>query len=86
MVGTRPTSINTLADEVEAAVRCMELNGYDRPGLVIRCEYFLPNSTMDIKLQNLGRVGVSIKRPTYYDYLAIAKAFVAGQLTRKQAA
>lgn len=78
--------INTPADEVEDTVRCMEASGYDRPGLVLRCEYFLVESAMETKLANLARVGVAIKRPTYYDYLAIAKAFVMGQLSRRRAA
>jgi hypothetical protein len=83
--GYRSIPINTPADEIETAVRMMEATGYLRPGRVIRCEYFLPNAAMEVKLSNLERIGVAIKRPTYYDYLSIAKAFVVGQLTRQAA-
>lgn len=84
--GFAPVPINTQADEVEAAVRQMEVIGYLRPGRVIRCEYFMARAPMEAKLRNLDRVGISIKRPTYYDYLAIAKAFVHAQLVQEKAA
>lgn len=84
--GFTPVPINTMADEVEAAVRTMENSGYLRPGRVLRCEYFMQHAPMEAKLRNLGRIGIHIKRPTYYDYLAIAKAFVVGQLVREKAA
>lgn len=84
--GFVPVPVNTMADEVEAAVRIMETTGYLRPGRVLRCEYFMHSAPMEVKLRNLEYIGIFIKRPTYYDYLSIAKAFVAGQLTRERAA
>lgn len=74
--------INTQADEVEAAVRRMECNGLLRPGRVIRCEYFMPNAPMESRLDNLGRLAIHISKATYYDYLAIAEAFVLSALLR----
>jgi hypothetical protein len=84
--GFIPIPIKSLADEVESTVRAMEAFGYTRPGLVLRCEYFVPNAPMEIRLGRLKRVGVSISRAGYYDYLAIAKAYVAGQLFKRDAA
>lgn len=84
--GFVPIPIKTAADEVEAAVRMMESTGYFRPGRVLRCEYFVPNAPIELRLVNLKKIGISISRAGYYDYLAIAKAFVAGQLTRQEAA
>ncbi|WP_052688066.1 hypothetical protein [Xanthomonas sp. MUS 060] len=76
----RPILINTPGDEVESAVRAMESSGYLRPAHTLRCEYFLKKAPIEVKLSKLRRIGVDIKRPTYYDYLSIAKAFVAGKL------
>lgn len=84
--GYVPIPIRSQADEVEAAVRMMESTGYFRPGRVLRCEYFITSAPMELRLQNLSRIGISISRAGYYDYLAIGKAFVAGQLTRDMAA
>lgn len=84
--GYKPVPINTPADEVESAVISMEAFGYLRPGRVLRCEYFVRNAHMELKLANLAKIGISIKRPTYYDYLAIARAYVSGQLTKRHAA
>jgi len=84
--GFIPVPINTLADEVEAAVQTMESIGYIRPARTLRCEYFLKSAPIEVKLQNLRRMGIDIKRPTYYDYLAIGKAFVIGQLSKEKAA
>ncbi len=84
--GYRGILINTPGDEVQSAVLAMESYGYIRPGRTLRCEYFLKSAPLELKLQNLRRAGIDIKRPTYYDYLAIAKAFVMGQLSKENAA
>lgn len=84
--GYRGILVNTPGDEVQSAVLAMEAFGYVRPARTIRCEYFLKSAPLELKLQNLRRVGIDIKRPTYYDYLAIGKAFVMGQLSKEMAA
>ena len=78
--GFVPVSIRSAADEVEAVVREMESGDYFKPGRVLRCDYFLPNVPMDVRLKNLKRVGISTSRAGYYDLLAQAKAYVAGAL------
>lgn len=84
--GFIPIPIRSKADEIEAAVRMMESTGYYRPGRVLRCEYFMPNAPMESRLQNLKRIGISTSRAGYYDYLAIARAYVAGQVSKQLAA
>ncbi|KRC35099.1 MULTISPECIES: hypothetical protein [unclassified Lysobacter] len=84
--GYIPTPIYTAADEIEAAVRGMDEIGYGRQAHVLRCEYFMPDAHMELRLTNLAQVGVKISRAGYYDYLAIAKAYIAGQLNRAAAA
>lgn len=84
--GYIPIPIKSASDEVESAVRLMESNGYFRPGRVLRCEYFVTHAPMELRLANLLKIGIRTSRSGYYDYLAIAKAFVAGQLSREQAA
>ncbi len=84
--GFVPVPIQSAADEVESAVRMMESIGYFRPGRVLRCEYFVQRAPIEVRLSNLRRIGISISRAVYYDYLAIGRAFVAGQLTRNIAA
>jgi hypothetical protein len=41
---------------------------------------------MEVRLQNLARIGIRTSRAGYYDYLAISRAFVAGQLSKPIAA
>jgi hypothetical protein len=83
--GFIPIPIRSMADEVESAVRLMESLGYFRQGRVIRCEYFIRTAPMEVRLSNLKRIGISTSRAGYYDYLAIAKAFVAGKLAKEAA-
>lgn len=84
--GFIPIPIRSMADEVESAVRMMETLDYYRQGRVLRCEYFIRSAPIEVRLANLKKIGVSTSRAGYYDYLAIAKAYVAGQLTRANAA
>lgn len=84
--GYIPIPIRSGADEVETAVRSMEAAGYQRQAHVLRCEYFMPNAHMEMRLANLLKAGVKTSRAGYYDYLAVAKAYVAGQLNRAEAA
>jgi hypothetical protein len=83
--GFIPIPIRSMADEVESAVRLMESLRYFRQGRVIRCEYFIRTAPMEVRLSNLKRIGISTSRAGYYDYLAIAKAFVAGKLAKEAA-
>lgn len=84
--GYIPVAIQTQADEIECAVRAMEASGMFKPGRVLRCEYFMPNSAEEVKLQNLRALGLGMSRSGYYNYLAQAKAYVAGAIGRKIAA
>jgi hypothetical protein len=77
--------IRTEADDVEEAVRRMEAGGMFRPGRVIRCEYFMLEAPEEQKLQNLRHIGLGMSRAGYYNYLAQAKAFLAGALWSKAA-
>lgn len=88
LAGSRSVAVrlDTVADEIESAVKLMDQLGYERPAKVLRCEYFNGRMPIEERLRRLQRQGVKIKRPTYYDYLAIAKAFVMGQISRKNAA
>lgn len=83
--GYVPIPIASAADEVESAVRAMESQGYFRPGRVLRCEYFVRDAPMEMRLTNLRRIGIPVSRAAYYGYLAQAKAYVAGQLARRAA-
>lgn len=78
--GYVPIPIRSSADEVESAVLSMEASGWFKQGRVLRCDYFLPHATMDMRLRNLNKIGVSLSRASYFDHLAQAKAFVAGAL------
>lgn len=84
--GFIPIPIRSAADEVEAVVCDMERGNYFRQGRVLRCEYFVPNAPMEVRLQNLKRTGISMSRAAYYDSLAQAKAYVAGAISKKGAA
>jgi len=72
--------IQSAADEVEAAVKLMETTGWYRQGRVIRCDYFLPNAPMEVRLRNLRHIGVSLSRASYFDHLSQAKAYLSGAL------
>lgn len=80
--GYVPVPIRTEADEVEAIVRGMEASGWFRHGRVLRCDYYRPNMAIEARLAMMRRIGLPISRAGYYDYLAQAKAFVAGALFR----
>lgn len=84
--GYVPVPIHTEADEVEAIVRGMEASGWFRHGRVLRCDYYRPNMAIEARLAMMRRIGLPISRAGYYDYLAQAKAFVAGALFRSIAA
>lgn len=83
--GPTPIPIRTKADEVELVVRQMEESGYFVPGRVLRCDYFQPKWSIEHRLQELRKTGVSISRAGYYAYLNVAKAYVHGALQRRVA-
>lgn len=83
--GFVPIPIASAADEVERVVCEMERDGWFKQGRVLRCDYFLPNAAMEIRLKNLAHIGVRLSRASYFDHLAQAKAFVAGALRAKAA-
>jgi hypothetical protein len=78
--GFIPIPIRSAADEVEQAVCRMEAGDYFKQGRVLRCDSFLPNVPMEVRLQKLKRIGIHTSRAGYYDYLAQAKAYLAGAL------
>jgi hypothetical protein len=80
--GFIPVPIRSAADEVEQVVNRMEADGWFKQGRVLRCDYFLPNLPMDVRLRNLRQIGNQTSRAGYYDFLAQAKAFVAGALVK----
>jgi hypothetical protein len=80
--GFIPVPIRSAADEVEQVVNRMEADGWFKQGRVLRCDYFLPNIPMATRLTNLRRIGIQTSRAGYYDFLAQAKAFVAGALVK----
>lgn len=80
--GFIPIPIKSAADEIEAIVRGMETGSYLKQARVLRCDYFLPNAPIETRLKNLNRIGISASRAGYYDYLAQAKAYVAGALMK----
>jgi len=84
--GFIPVPIRSAADEVESAVAAMESGGWHRQGRVLRCDYFMPNASMDMRLRNLRHIGVSLSRASYFDYLAQAKAYIAGALASAKVA
>jgi hypothetical protein len=84
--GFIPIPIRSAADEVETLVVRMEAAEYYRQGRVLRCDYFLPNLPMDVRLRNLRQIGIQTSRAGYYDLLAQAKAYVAGALAHAMAA
>lgn len=84
--GYVPVPIHTGADEVETIVRGMEATGWYRCAQALRCDYNRPNISIEQRLQMMRRIGLAMSRAGYYDYLAQAKAFVAGALFRKHAA
>lgn len=78
--------IRSPADEVEAAVRGMEVGGWIRQAKSLRCDYFHPSWAIDVRLQAMRAIGFQVSRAAYYDLLAQAKAFVAGALSKPEAA
>jgi len=84
--GYIPVPIRTAADEVERVVVAMEAGEYFKQGRVLRCDYFLPNIPMEVRLKNLHRIGIQTSRAGYYDFLAQAKVGVAAALSKALAA
>lgn len=84
--GFIPVPIRSLADDVEAVVREMEQGDYHRQAKALRCDYFQPSMAIDVRLQRMRAIGLPMSRAGYYDLLAQAKAFVAGALSRAEAA
>lgn len=80
--GYVPVPIRSAADEVEQIVNEMESGGYYKQGRVVRCDYFLPNVPMDVRLRNLKHIGVDMSRASYFDHLAQAKALITGALRK----
>lgn len=84
--GYIPIPIRSAADEVERMVREMEAGDLYRHARVIRCDYFLPGLTVDMRLQNMRRIGLPMSRAGYYDLLAQAKQYLRGALSARAAA
>lgn len=84
--GYVPVPIHTGADEVETIVRGMEAAGWFRHGRALRCDYYRPNMAIDARLAMMRRIGLPMSRAGYYDYVAQARAFVAGALFKSVAA
>jgi len=70
----------TLSDEIEGIVRNMEASQFIKHALVLRCNYFHPNWTMEMRLDWLLSKSVKSSRRGYFDYLAPAKMYVLGGL------
>jgi len=70
----------TPADEVEGIVRSMERGGYFVHSRVLRCDYFDPKMPMDMRLDELRRIGVSLSKAGYHNRLNEGKLFIAGAL------
>lgn len=84
--GHIPIPIRTAADEIESIVLRMEHDDLFKPGRVLRCDYFMPRIAMEVRLQRLRAIGLPMSRAGYYDYLAQAKAYVAGALSNLRSA
>lgn len=84
--GYIPVPIRSAADEVEQAVREMEAGDWYRQARVLRCDYFLPNLPVEVRLKNMRQIGLPMSRAGYYDLLAQGKAFISGRLSRAIAA
>lgn len=78
--GYVPIATHTAGDEVEAAVMAMEKRGMFKPGRVVRCEYFMAHSPVDLKLEKLRALGLPMSKAGFYQYLGLAHAFLAGAL------
>lgn len=81
--GYIPVPIRSAADEVEAIVRRMEEADMARYARVLRCDYFLPNISVDDRLRKMRRVGFGMSRSIYYSVLDGAKLYVRGELSAK---
>lgn len=77
--------IRSLADEVEHLVRGMEDGDLHKAAKAMRCDYFLPNISIQDRLLRMRKIGISISRAGYYDILAQGKCYLRGALSRKAA-
>lgn len=84
--GFVPVPIRSLADEVETVVREMEQGDYMRQAKVLRCDYFQPGMAIDVRLQRMRQLGMSISRAGYYDLLSQGKALIVGALSHRSVA
>lgn len=81
--GYVPVPIRSAADEVESIVRDMEDGDMRRYAKVLRCDYFLPNLSVDERLQKMRRAGFGMSRASYYAVLDGAKMYLRGELSAK---
>jgi hypothetical protein len=78
---TRGVPITTAGDEVQDAVKALELQPVgERPAAVLRCEYFDPGAAIEHRLQKMRRIGMGCSRADYYQSLRVAKVHVAAWL------
>jgi len=81
--GLNPARIETNgpADEVEAAVRALELQKSGRVlACVLRCEYYVRDIERRDRLSRLSRIGHRMETSRYSHHLRSAKIHVAGWL------
>ena len=78
--GVRTTRDRTPADQVEDVVMSMSRVGWILHALILRVEYRRPAFPMEQRLQVVKKAGCEMSRAGYYNKLAEARAFVAGQL------
>jgi len=84
--GFIPVPIQSPADEVERLVNGMSGGDMSRHAKVLRCDYFLPNISVDERLKLMRKSGNPMSRASYYDILAQAKSFLRGALSMARAA
>jgi hypothetical protein len=84
--GYIPVPIRSAADEVETIVCSMEAGDMVRYAKVLRCDYFLPNLSVDERLKRMRRVGFGMSRASYYAVLDGAKMYLRGELSAKSRA
>lgn len=84
--GVARTPVVTAADEVEAAVKSMEQGGQFKQGRVVRCEYFMPTSALDVKLRAMRAIGLPMSAEEFEAYLIEAKARLRRDLRKRIAA
>lgn len=78
--GYKPIPIRSAADEIESIVKRMEAEGWFKHGRVLRCDNFMANAPIEVRLKALQNIGVRLSRASYFNVLAAAEAYVAGAI------